>query len=122
MPCVFQTEVKAPQPVDCQGVARVGHAPAPQVVDTQQLTIVTTLFSYLYHDLRSAKKRIKNLALSLTLWYSYHMTIRELMQQDPREFLGEDDPREIQKLLAEANEDDGIPYSYEQDEQKPVSP
>ena len=51
------------------------------------------------------------------VWYSYHMTIKELMQQDPREFFGENDPREIQELLAQVNEDDSIPYSYEQDDQ-----
>ena len=45
------------------------------------------------------------------------MTIKELMQQDPREFFGENDPREIQELLAQVNEDDSIPYSYEQDDQ-----
>ena len=51
------------------------------------------------------------------MWYIYLMTIKELAQQDPREFFGFEDPREIQELLAEANEDDSIPYSYEKDEQ-----
>ena len=29
------------------------------------------------------------------------MTIKELMQQDPREFFGLDDPRDIQQVLAD---------------------
>ena len=31
------------------------------------------------------------------------MTIKELAQQDPREFFGENDPREIQELLSEVH-------------------
>lgn len=48
------------------------------------------------------------------------MNIKELMLQDPREFFGESDPREIEKILnddarqlAEVYSDDSIPYSYE---------
>ena len=41
------------------------------------------------------------------------------MQQDPREFFGEEDPREIQKLLAEVMEDDSIPYNSEGSDQDP---
>jgi len=43
------------------------------------------------------------------------------MQQDPREFFGEEDPREIQKLLAEVMEDDSIPYNSEGADQDPES-
>ena len=49
------------------------------------------------------------------------MTIKDLMQQDPREFFGEEDPREIQKLLAEVMEDDSIPYNSEGSDQDPES-
>ena len=49
------------------------------------------------------------------------MTIKDLMQQDPREFFGEEDPREIQKLLAEVMEDDSIPYNSEGADQDPDS-
>jgi len=49
------------------------------------------------------------------------MTIKDLMQQDPREFFGEEDPREIQKLLAEVMEDDSIPYNVEVEDQDPDS-
>ena len=31
------------------------------------------------------------------------MTIKDLMQQDPREFFGFDDPRAIQEVLADDN-------------------
>ncbi len=57
------------------------------------------------------------LAGNLKLWYSYYMTIKDLMQQDPREFFGEEDPREIQKLLAEVMEDDSIPFNSEGSDQ-----
>ena len=61
------------------------------------------------------------LAGNLKLWYSYYMTIKDLMQQDPREFFGEEDPREIQKLLAEVMEDDSIPFNSEGSDQDPDS-
>ena len=32
------------------------------------------------------------------------MTIKELMQQDPREFFGLDDPRDIQQVRARATQ------------------
>tara|TARA_B100000809_G_scaffold209808_1_gene212903 strand:+ start:331 stop:579 length:249 start_codon:yes stop_codon:yes gene_type:complete len=67
--------------------------------------------------LTARKKVIKMLAGNLKLWYSYYMTIKDLMQQDPREFFGEEDPREIQKLLAEVMEDDSIPFNSEGSDQ-----
>ena len=48
------------------------------------------------------------------------MTIKELMQQDPREFFGLDDPRDIQQVLADDDAEREPPQrtsdAYEQSE------
>ena len=52
------------------------------------------------------------------------MTIKELMQQDPREFFGFEDPRVIQELLAEVHDEmgDRSPnWSSDQDDQQPLA-
>ena len=42
------------------------------------------------------------------------MTIKELMQQDPREFFGFDDPRAIQEVLADDDaERDPSPFGID---------
>ena len=70
---------------------------------------------------RIVNKNKKALVFISGLWYIYCMTIKDLMQQDPREFFGEEDPREIQKLLAEVMENDSIPYNSEGSDQDPDS-
>ena len=42
------------------------------------------------------------------------MTIKDLMQQDPREFFGFDDPRAIQEVLADDNERERTSDDHEQ--------
>jgi len=39
------------------------------------------------------------------------------MQQDPREFFGMEDPRDIQAILAEIHSDDSIPFNSEGSDQ-----
>jgi len=48
------------------------------------------------------------------VWYTYHMTIKDLAKQDSREIYDQD-VRDVQALLAEANED--VPYNVEGEEQ-----
>ena len=67
------------------------------------------------NDLQTiVNKNKKALALILGVWYSYHMTIKDLAKQDPREIYDQD-VRDVQALLAEANED--VPYNVEGEDQ-----
>ena len=52
------------------------------------------------------------------MWYIYHMTIKDLAKQDSREIYDQD-VRDVQALLAEANED--VPYNVEGEDQDPDS-
>tara|TARA_R110000765_G_scaffold246188_2_gene348312 strand:+ start:638 stop:892 length:255 start_codon:yes stop_codon:yes gene_type:complete len=65
------------------------------------------------------KKRIKTLAGNLKLWYSYHMTIKDLAKQDSRE-IHDQDVRDVQALLAEVMENDNIPFNSEGSDQEPA--
>ena len=70
---------------------------------------------------RIVNKNKKALVFISGLWYIYCMTIKDLMQQDPREFFGMEDPRDIQAILAEIHSDDSIPYNSEVEDQDPES-
>ena len=70
---------------------------------------------------RIVNKNKKALVFISGLWYIYYMTIKDLMQQDPREFFGMEDPRDIQAILAEIHSDDSIPFNSEGSDQDPDS-
>jgi hypothetical protein len=65
---------------------------------------------------RIVNKNKKALAFISGLWYSYHMTIKDLAKQDSRE-IHDQDVRDVQALLAEVMENDNIPFNSEGSDQ-----